>query len=477
MKRLFFTLSLAALAFSCTKTEQIPDPAREKEPQPVVSLLEKCTCPFRMEDMLYKADARTKNTFIESYKGTTGYYMCIGPDGQPKWNDWVPVTTLPSREYYNKTVFDIASDGSVIDCFNVLNEATGAQIPYIQKINADGTPAWGKDGIHFYTFLQDLAHPVPPCEGFVAADHNGGAWIAAGSSADSIVLARVDRDGRFSKMLKFDSKGTLGEKTYVSRPQMMVGENDELFLLLQYANLETTLYDGYYDLVKISPDGEILSRETLMPQREFSRGIFGQICPDGRGGAYVVLDAPKNGRHHTFVEHFNAQGKIDFKEVDLLPEGASGNVYSSCSAVEHESGKCVVVMLDNTSVRSYLYAQTVDLQGHVLIGEDSDPLQLLKTEDYVFLSGSQGFKLIPSPTDGRLHLYYVLTKGQRYPLLKTFVLSTEGKISDERNVVDLDVTLLSDGYEDSVNAVIDGNLRFWWLKNNSFNYYSYSDKL
>lgn len=470
---------------SCTKTTLIPDPQTESEPIPVESRFKVYTNSFKMYDMLYKTDAYTGNTFVETgrqevisgQKSYTGYYQCFAADGTQKWNEWIPITKLPSEQFCNKTVFDITSEGAVIDCFNVKDLETGAQIPYIQKMTPEGEFPWGRDGKPFYTFVQDLEYDVDPCEGFVAADHYGGAWVAAGNAMDSIVVARVDKDGNIGTIIGFDSEGTLGRRTYVSHPQMMVRDNDELYLLLQYSDMVGSLDIGYYDIVRISSQGKILSRETLMPERFFSRGIYAHICPDRRGGAYVIFKASDDFVLHLFMEHFNSFGKIDFPEIDLNPKGPAGSTLSVCAAVEPQSGKCVTVFMDDSSMRTYLYAQVVDINGNLLLGEAGDPKLLFKTDDGTFLRNTSGFKLFHYQGDNRMHLYYVLEQSHRDPVLKTCTISVDGRISDERDVVEMDTPMLSDGYEDSVDAVSGRTARFWWISTNTKNIYSFSDEL
>ena len=491
MKKIFVAISFIAVLVSCTKTETIPGNGDENEPEPVASRLDEYATPFRMYDMLYKTDARTKITVVESWdsemisgqESYIGCYQCFDADGNAKWVDWTHITRLPSEQYINTTVFDITSDGDIIDCFNVKNVETGAQLPYIQKITADGQRAWGQDGngILFYTFKQDLEHqtenPVPPCEGYVAADHNGGAWVAAGNSADSIVVARVDGSGNISRMLKFGSNGSLGNKTYVSRPQMMVGDDDGLFLLMQYADIEGTMYKGYYDILKISNDGRLLQRRTLMPEKSFTKGILGQISPDGKGGAFVLFKASDGFALHLYMEHFDKDGNVDFNEIDLNPKGAAGNRLAARSVTDPATGNCCIVYMDDSSLCTRLSVQFVSPDGKVLLGENGDPLLAMETRAGDFLVHNCGFKLFHSQTDGRLHLYYAIDKAHSVREIKTLTLSATGEMSEVRNVVDLYVDPLTDGYEDGTDAVLEGNFRLWWLKSNSKKIYSYSDRL
>ena len=491
MKKIFFAISFTAVLISCTRTVTVPGIGDGQEPEPVVSRLDEYATPFKVYDMLCKTDARAKITVIESWNGEMisgqesyiGRYQCFDADGNAKWADWVHVTRLPAEQYINTTVFDITSDGHIIDCYNVKDIETGAQLPYVQKITSDGHRAWGQDGngILFYTFKQDLEHqlenPVPPCEGHVAADHNGGAWVAAGNSADSIVVARVDAGGNISGMLKFNSIGSLGKKNYVSRPQMMVGADDGLFLLMQYADIEGTMYNGYYDVLKISNDGRLLNRQTLMPEKSFTNGILGQISPDGKGGAFVLFKASDGFVLHLYMEHFDKDGNVDFNEIDLNPTGAAGNRLAARSVTDPETGNCCIVFMDDSSLCTRLFVQFVSPEGKTLSGENGEPLLAMETRRGDFLVHNCGFKLFHNPTDGGLHLYYAIDKAHSVREIKTLTLSATGEMSEARNVVDLYTDFLTDGYDESTCAVIEGKFRLWWMKSNSKKLYSYSDSL
>lgn len=491
MKKIFLAIPLTIMLVSCVKTEIVPCSGSEKEPEPVVSRLDEYTLPFRAYDMLCKTDVRTKTTVIESWESEiisgqesyTGRYQCFDAHGKAKWADWVYITRLPSEQYVNTTVFDITSNGDIIDCYNVKDVNTGAQLPYIQKITPDGKRSWGRDGngILFYAFWQDLEHqlenPVPPCEGYVAADHNGGAWVAAGNSADSIVVARIDGSGNISRMIKFDSNGSLGKKTYVFRPQMIVGDSDELYLLLQYADISGTMYKGYSDIVKISEDGRLLNRKTLIPEKSFTRGHYSQICPDGEGGAFVMHKASDGFSQHLYMEHFDKDGNVDFNEIDLNPKGSIGNRLSAQSVIDPATGNCCVVYMDDSSICTFLFVQMVSPDGKVLLGKNGEPFLAMETKPEDFLVHTYGFNLLHNPADNRLHLYYALKRNHCVPEIKTQTISSTGEMSESRDVVELYIDSLADGYEDGTNAPTDGKFRFWWLKPNSKKIYGYSDQL
>ena len=457
-------------------------------PQPWTSPLEEYINEFKLYDMLYKVDPSSGITYIETWKaqnisGQESYIpfiQCILPDGSKKFNSWVAMTTLPAEQYINKTVFDITASGDIIDIFNVKDVTTGAQIPYIQKFTTGGRFPWGRDGKEFYRFKQDLSEPVSPCEGYVASDGNGGAWIAAGNGLDSIVVSRVNSDGeRISEWVKFSTAdGTLGEKTYVSNPQMLVGSDGSLFLLLQYASFEyAAVYSGYYDLVKISPDGRtILRRSTLMNEKNFTQGIHAQICEDGRGGAYVLFNASVEGRLHAFLEHFDKDGKVDFPEADLTPSGSGGSLKARL-AVDPASGKCVTVMTQSDSDRAYMMGQVVDLSGSKLVGEDGFPLLLLTTDDGDDIAGSYGFRLIHNPASGKINLYYVLNRLHKDPVLKACTISTGAELSEMRDVVEIDASQSSDGDAESRDAIFNGKFRHYWMRMSQTRIYGITDTL
>lgn len=177
------------------------------------------------------------------------------------------------------------------------------------------------------------------------------------------------------------------------------------------------------------------------------------------------------------MEHFDKDGNVDFNEIDLNPKGSVGSRLSVQSALDPVSGNCCVLYMDDSSVCTYLFVQSVSPDGKVLLGKDGEPLLAMETKTGDFLLHNCGFKLLHSQTDNRLHLYYAIKKTHSVPEIKTLTFSSTGEMSDLRDVVELYIDSLANGYEDGTDAIIDGNFRFWWLKSNSKKIYSYSDKL
>lgn len=133
--------------------------------------------------------------------------------------------------------------------------------------------------------------------------------------------------------------------------------------------------------------------------------------------------------------------------------------------------------MDDSSLCSRLFVRFVSPDGKVLLGENGDPLLAMETGTGDFLVHNCGFKLFHSQTDGRLHLYYAIDKTHSVREIKTQTLSSAGEMSEVRDVVELYTNPLADGFEESTDAVLDGHFRLWWLKSNSKQIYSYSDRL
>ncbi|MBQ0024763.1 MAG: hypothetical protein KBT00_03430, partial [Bacteroidales bacterium] len=175
----------------------------------MISEIKEYSCEFPINELLYKTDPVTKNIYVESWATVNDSYyapfmQCISPEGKLKWDNWKIMTSYGGRPFINLNIFDVTSDGHVINIFSARKEGSKEMVPYITKISPDGKEEWGKNGIMFYE-LNPYATGTEfsPTEGMVAADNKGGAWIAACNSLDELVVRRVSSNGEMSEPIIF----------------------------------------------------------------------------------------------------------------------------------------------------------------------------------------------------------------------------------------------------------------------------------
>ena len=456
MKRIEIYLLSALMLCSCNDA-LIPVPT------PLPSKIQEYPCEFPINELLYKTDPVTKNIYVESWAMVNDdyyvpYMQCISPEGQLKWSNWKIMTSFGGRPFINLNIFDVTSDGHVINIFSARKEGSKEMVPYITKISPDGKEEWGENGKLFYNLNPYATGPeFSPTEGMVAADNKGGAWIAACNSLDQLVVRRVSSNGEMSEPIIF----TNGDKRFIRRPQLLVNDKNELFLLVQLADQKggggtQVILEGHLDIIKISEDGRILSQNVLMSERKFYPGLRAEIKQDGKGGAYVMLRTGVSSTHQ-YVYHFNAEGIPDTPEADIRPDGYKGLIGSQI-VLSPDTEQLIVLTIEKINNRCSLSANSVDLEGNVLWGERG--VTLLDCRDDAMLSTSIFKALVLK--DKSVYISFLYQPTGKYDLLCGMTLHPDGTKSEPETVLEIDRTISSGGTSDCDYMLIDGCLRHIW---------------
>lgn len=447
-------------------------------PTPLISGIKEHSCEFPINELLYKTDPVTKNIYVESWATVndehyTPFMQCLPPNGKLKWSSWKKMTSLEGRPFINLNIFDVTSEGHVINILSARKEGSKEMVPYITKISPDGKAEWGENGKLFYELKPYVTGPeYSPTEGMVAADNNGGAWVAACNSLDELVVRRVGSSGEMSDPIIF----TNGDKRFIRRPQLLVNDKNELFLIVQLANQKggggtQTILEGHVDVIKISEDGRVLSQKELMSERKFYPGLRAEINPDNRGGAFVMLRSGVTTAHE-YVYHFNSDGTPDTPEVDIRPDGYRG-VIGSQTVVIPGTGQLVVATIEKINNKCSISANSVDLKGNILWGEQG--VTLLECPDGVMLSTSIFKALVLK--DSSVYLSFIDQPIGKYDRLCGMTVYPDGSTSGPETVLEIDRTISSGGTSDCKYMLLDGYLRHIWYNRAEQCFRSYLQEL
>ena len=471
MKRIYLYLTLTLLLCSCND-EFVPVPT------PLFSGIQDYPCEFSINELLYKTDPVTKNTYVEGWATVNDeyyvpYMQCISPEGRLKWDNWKIMTSLGGRPFINLNIFDVTSDGHVINIFSARKEGSKEMVPYITKISPDGKAEWGENGKLFYELNPYVTgKEFSPTEGMVAADNAGGAWVAACNSLDQLVVRRVSSSGEMSEPIIF----TNGDKRFIRRPQLLVNDKNELFIIVQYADQKggggtQVVLQGHIDVIKISEDGRVLSQNVLMSERKFYPGIRAEIDPDSKGGAFVMLRSGISSAHQ-YVYHFNSDGIPDTPEADIKPDGYQG-VIASQTVIYPGTDRLVVLTIEKINNKCSLSANSVDLEGNVLWGDQG--VTLLDCPDNVMLSTSI-FKAM-ALKDNSVYLSFIYQPKGKYDLLCGMTMNPDGTASEPEAVLEIDRTISSGGTSDCEYMLIDGCLRHIWYNRADYGFKGYLQEI
>jgi len=239
-------------------------------------------------------------------------------EGVPQWGaEGIHIGGHEFSSYSEGVAMATTADGAVVSCFAVY-----AGYTYAVKINADGTFAWGEQGIQLFGGLGFSRTEV------VAGD-DGGFW-ALGFDYHDLYLQYVNADGTTNPTITIHDNGG---------HSCMYGQ-----LTLSYDNRVFVTYEkcgsGFYTDKEIfvagyTPDGTQFSPETrLMASQTFQVTYLHYAISDGMGGGYIYLWHPAIGNFNTYVFHYDMNGFSTIADPNGTPVHSydPDNLYIGASA-------------------------------------------------------------------------------------------------------------------------------------------------
>lgn len=473
-------------------------PVTEK-PSPVEPELKVFTSAFNVHEFYCKESVKHKKVFIEASttqfnkdKGYNPYMICFDKTGKALWN-WTPLSQRNTAKYANWTMYDVSSDGGVIDCFNAITGIDDRyeepiHNPFVAKLNANGQSVWGSSP-YFDVPLHEFTGAFTsygPIGSFTVCDNNGGAWVAAWNNpadqdvvdkkvCSEMVFVHFDKDGNkiSPEITKNNASGTQGQQGIVTRAQMYTDESNNLFALVLYETVGGTSY-GYYDLLMISADGQNVSQKNLMPARYILGDIRANITKDGKGGAYVTMVAVNetDTMNHLWLYHITSAGEIDAKDIDLTPEYCTSGI-SVGSAIDPTTGNIAIITMDTNppgdrNGKKFLYFIAVNSKGEKIVSDNGKPLVLRKSDEKNNLNNND-FKVIYRPETGKIFVSYIYEGYMAMPQMKSIQVGFDGTVSEDVTLFNIDRHYYNNiDPQSQVYDFIDGNLLYFFRGNSTY---------
>ena len=212
--------------------------------------------------------------------------------GNPQWgNDGIHIGGHTFSSMSEGLAMVALRDG-VVSCFANYDGFT-----YAVKINADGTFAWGEQGIQLFGGL-----------GFsrteLVADNDGGFW-ALGSDYTSSYLQHIEADGTQGPTI------TVSDNTgyKICYGQLTLGYDGIVFFT--YERIGNGFYtDKEIYLAGYAKDGTMVAPPVrLMASQTFQVTYIHRVVSDGNGGGYAYIWHPGiQDAFNTYVFHFDHNG-------------------------------------------------------------------------------------------------------------------------------------------------------------------------
>lgn len=223
-------------------------------------------------------------------------------NGAPQWgNDGITMSGHECATWSNGVAMTCLKDGGMVSAF----ANAGGQCIAV-KLNDDGSFAWGEEGI----VALDMSDCL--CVG-LAAGNDGGFWIM-GYDYENTYLRYYNADGTpYGEQITIsDNSGNSVDFT-----QMVLDDDNNVFAVYMKEKWAVSYYHNKKICVaKYSPEGEQLTSETeLMASVMISGQIYHYAVPDGLGGGYAyVCHAALDDLFEVYAFHFDNNGNNTFSQ-------------------------------------------------------------------------------------------------------------------------------------------------------------------
>ena len=295
--------------------------------------------------------------------GTNGWsptLQRLNFEGVPQWGaDGIHIGAHEFSSYSEGVAMTSTADGGVVSCFADYEGYT-----YAVKINPDGTFAWGEQGIRLFDG-----------QGFsraeIAAGEEGGCW-ALGSDYERLFLQFVADDGTMGPTITISSNS--GMKCMFG--QLTISKDNNVFVTYEqvgngfYAEKSVHVVGYTTDGAQIAPDALLMSTQT------FQTTYIHHAIADGVGGGYVYIWHPGIGEaFNVYVFHFDEVGNStisDLNGISVHPTDPSNyylDAYATSDPVSHD----LIIVYEQTDAatqsQSSVYMNRITPTGEILWGD------------------------------------------------------------------------------------------------------------
>ena len=304
----------------------------------------------------------TGDTYVQwsSFVGGNGWsptLQRINFEGVPQWGDnGIHIAGHQFASYSQGFAMATTTDGGVVSCF-----AANDDHSYAVKINPDGTFPWGEQGVQLFGG-----------QGFsrveVIATDDGGIW-ALGLDYTNLYLQYINVTA--GPVVTISDHG--GQSCMFG--QLTLGTDNKVFVTYE------KLGSGFYTNKSIyvagyNPDGTQFSPETLlMSEQTFQSTYIHYAISDGMGGGYIYIWHPALGNFNVYVFHFNQYGASTFLDTNGVTVHSYDpyNLYISANATVDPITHDIILIYEQTDdayqAQCNIYINRITSYGEVLWGD------------------------------------------------------------------------------------------------------------
>ena len=321
-------------------------------------------CSSQAGEVYTSTDPVSGDTYIQWVSGASNgwapFLQRLDFEGNPLWGpDGIHITTPNLASWSPGYAMTATNDGGVVSVFR-----TADAHHWAVRINADGTFPWGEHGIMLFDGAGGDRSEV-------MAGTDGGVW-ALGTDLDYSYLQYIHADGTLGQTI------TLGDGSVdYSFGLLVPGFDNSVFVVFEKQQWAYTYYYekevwvvGYtVDGAQIAPEAQLMSAQTM------GGSYCHYVVPDGNGGGYAYIWHAGTGEFNTYVFHFDETGSSTISDMNGIPVHSldPANYYTGAyGAVDPKSHDLIVAYEQtdsNLQAESRIYMNRITPTGERLWGE------------------------------------------------------------------------------------------------------------
>ena len=316
-------------------------------------------------------------------KGWDVYAQFVDSDGKVLWQaNGIPICTSLGGQEAITAISDNLGGGIV-----VWEDHRSQNVDiYAQRVNRKGEFLWAKDGLALSEPTGDQYDPT------LISDGTGGAiivWWDITTPDWHIMAQHVSADG----VILWDVPLVVSPKDGIQGEPRIVSDNDGGAVVI-WQNYENHISNDIF-AQRIDGNGRKLWNEEGVPICKPPRSQkHPAVASDGRGGAVVVWCDNRDVFSNLYIQHIDADGKINWEKDGMILCAAPG-VQDVPFILGDSSGNTIVFWNDyrddyGDDLVKDIYAQKIDQHGNILWLSDGVKICNLKNSQNLPIGSSDG---------------------------------------------------------------------------------------
>ena len=314
-------------------------------------------------EIILSTNAATGDTYVQwNSGGSNGWGPTLQRltfDGTPQWgDDGIRITSHEFGSSSEGVAMCATADDAVVSCFANYDGQTIAI-----KINADGSFAWGEQGVELFDGMAFSRTEL------IAGD-DGGAW-ALGFDYQRLFLQYIKASGSLYPTITVQVSGSV-----VRYGQMTLGVDNIVFLTYEktgsgfYTDKEMYVVGYTKDGIQVGPEAQ------LMASQSFQVTYLHHVVPDGMGGGYAYMWHPGIGSaFNTYVYHYDGNGANTIHNPDgcavhsMDPANYYLDAYATVDPVSHDIIIAYIQVDANIQSNDRIFINRITPSGETLWGD------------------------------------------------------------------------------------------------------------